>query len=116
MLQQRVASCQQHHVESTLVHEVLRRPPVVDAEADRRNDVLLPHLGQRAERAVPGLSEVSRVRSGLVHGRVEVVDQGDVDSAEAEALETVLQRAPRRVVAVVEHRPEGQGIAELRSS
>ena len=43
------------------------------------------------------------------------MEQGDVDPAEAEALEAVLERAPGRVVAVVEHRSEGQGIAELRS-
>ena len=47
MVEQRVASREERHIEIDVPHEFLRRLPDVDAEADRGHEALFTHLCKR---------------------------------------------------------------------
>ena len=97
LVEQRVAPGDHHDVDVAGHGEPGREVGVVDTDTDRPDD---PLVAEPAER-----------RHGLLHRRfdvvVGVVDEGDVDAVEPEAVETVVERATHTVGTEVPQSPRG---------
>ena len=78
---------------------------------DRRLHPVVGHAS--AQRALHRFAEASLVVVAVPPG-IDVVDQREVDTAEAEALQAVVERAQHAVVAVVVERLEREAVVGRR--
>ncbi len=100
LVEQRVAVGEQDHVDVGLADEARQHRRLVHPRPDRADDA---RLAQPVERRVGALDR----RLPVIVG---VVDVGDVDPVEPQALEALLDRAPDAVRAVVEHDVAARGV------
>ena len=110
LLEQGVAAGKQERVPLAMVERVGDRLRLVDADADRLDVAVAAQFLERPIGALHRGAMHLRLLVRAVGVGVDVVDVEDVDVIEAEALDAVLVGAHGAVIAVVEHRLEGQGI------
>src|SRR5260221_1961101 len=113
LLEKRIAAGEEDAVEIARLGETLTRRPLVKADADRADRLV---LAQAQERAVAARHHL---RKALVHRRlalmrpnVDVVDVNDVDPCKTQALQTVGDRAQDPLIGIVVLRGEGEDVAK----